>query len=70
MNKTLTKKQVKEMLTGKKIVNVELEPYVSIVLDDNSELEIIPEQLDVGGVTYLDLSFKHIVGSKKDDDCK
>ena len=64
MDKTITKEQVKEVLAGKKIVNVELSPYVSIMLDDNSVLEIIPEQLDVGGVTYLDLSFKHRAAAK------
>ncbi|MGR3220884.1 MAG: hypothetical protein ACUZ8H_13860 [Candidatus Anammoxibacter sp.] len=68
MDNTLTKEQVKEVLAGKKIVRIEFSPYAIIVFDDHSELEIIPEQVNAGGVTYLDISFRHFVDGKKDND--
>jgi len=58
MEKKLTKEQVKELLEGKKIIDVELSPYMQLKLEDNSTIEIVPEQLRVNEVTYLDLVFK------------
>ncbi len=58
MEKKLTKEQVKELLEGKKIIDVELSPYLQLKLEDNSTIEVVPEQLRVNEFTYLDLVFK------------
>ena len=60
MEKKLTKEQVKELLEGKKIVDVELSPYLRVKLDDDSIIEVVPEQLSTNEFTYLDLVFKQI----------
>ncbi len=48
------------LLNGKKIVEVELSPYLRVKLDDNSIIEIVPEQLTTNEFTYLDLAFKQM----------
>ena len=60
MEKTLTKEELKELLVGKRIVDVEISPYLRVILDDNSIIEVVPAQLTTNEFTYLDLAFKQM----------
>ncbi len=57
MEESLTQDQVKEKLAGKKIVDVDFNPYMSIKLDDNSTIKILPEQLKMDDCIYLNLTY-------------
>lgn len=58
MEDKLAKEKVKEMLEGKKITNVTFEPYISIELEGNTGINVVPEQVSSGGCTYLELAYK------------
>ncbi len=58
MDDKLTQEQIKAMLVGKKITDVNWSPYLSLKLDDSTEIEIIPEQIEIDEFIYLNLSFK------------